>query len=200
MSAGAKQSREFVLANVVRFRALFNGTFESWTVAGSLRRGLARVGDVEHVIVPKIVPIVEESFFGSKTTGHINRVWEATESLVRTKLATKAEYGETKSHRWGELYRGLVFEGVRHELFTADSLNLGSVLAIRTGPAEFSERLVTLLKQGGRYRQHLGYVRRVHEGHPIMADDAIVPVPDEATYFKLCGVPFTIPEQRDRAP
>ena len=192
MSNSPRQPLAQARANCERFVKLFEGTFLSWTVAGSVRRCKPMVGDVEHVIIPES-GIVTDGLFGKPGS----LVLERADTLVRTGVISKAIYSDGKN-RWGDKYRGVVFEGVRHELFMADRDNFGAILAIRTGPAEFSERLVTILKQGGKYRQADGYVRRTSEGGGVdFSRDGLVPVPNEATFFKLCGMPPLAPEQRD---
>lgn len=195
MSTGTKQPRAQGQQIAQEFLRLFEGTYDHWYFAGSLRRGRPEVGDIEHVILPKFVPVLGESMFGP--SGIENAVWQRAEALVRDKTVTKAVYGETKALRWGEKYRGIMFSGIKHELFMADVNNLGSILTIRTGPAEFSERCVTLMKQGGNYRQEKGYVRRVIAGDVSLLTEHIIPVPTEAAFLKLCGLPDIDPTRRD---
>lgn len=198
MSTGTRIPRTLAYTGAHRFMELFAGTFEAWTFAGSLRRGCESVGDIEHVVIPKLVPEVEESLMGPVATGLMtNRLLDRADELVRSGVVQKAEYGDTRTNRWGDKYRGILFEGIKHEIFTADERNHGAILAIRTGPHEFSEYLVTMLKQAGRYRQAGGYVRKVIDGDVCMLDDAIVPVPEEADYFKLVGVPLIEPHKRE---
>lgn len=167
------------------FRDLFFGCYERWEIAGSVRRKKSEVGDVEHVVIPK------RNFRGESL------LWHRIEKLTRDPNdmfadpdapLSKHQYPPNGSPRWGEKYRGVDFRGFAHEIFCAESANWGSVLTIRTGPAAFSEMLVTRLKQSGKLRQQDGYVR-----YP---DGSIFATPDEANYFKVCGVPFCAPADR----
>lgn len=197
MSTGTRQPLASALTIALKFRDLFEGTFEEWHVAGSIRRQRPMVGDVEHVVIPKFVPMFEESIFAAKHTGTENAVWKVTNRLIGNGPFQKATYGGSNVFRWGTKLRGVIFEGMKHEIYMADTRNLGALLTIRTGPAEFSERLVTILKQGGLFRQHEGYVRQVRDGEPCMFEDAIVPVPTEEAYLRLCRLPAIPPEKRD---
>ena len=154
------------LAQAIRdaeaFRDLFPpACYEQWHFAGSLRRSRANVGDIEHVVVPKHGDIeVSGGLFAE--TEHVNLVMYRLDELVRTYVLTKHLYGgekpgTTASPRWGDKYRGVDFRGFCHEVWMAAPGALGAQLAIRTGPAGFSQMLVTRLKMHG-YLQHEGHV------------------------------------------
>jgi DNA polymerase/3'-5' exonuclease PolX len=196
MSTGKPINWSTANDNANTFLRLFEGCFLHWYFGGSLRRRRGTVTDVEHIIMPKFVPRIADDLYGTPC-GSCNAVWERSEALLRDKTITKAVYGDTKAHRWGEKYRGMMFGGVKHELFMADDLNLGAILTIRTGPAAFSERCVTLLKQGGKYRQEGGYVRRVIAGDVSLLTEHIVPCPTETEYLRLCGLPNIPVLERD---
>lgn len=171
------------------FRDLFtHGTTHlDWIFAGSLRRKRPEVGDVEHVVRP-LDGLVEVSggLFGQSES--VNMLWHRLDELVTQGVVAKHVYGDT-GFRWGSKYRGVDFRGHLHEIFTADSANWGCQLLIRTGPAEYSERVVSVLKHGGMYRQQDGYLVHVASGE-------VVPVPDEKTYLRLAGLPWAEPEDR----
>jgi DNA polymerase/3'-5' exonuclease PolX len=194
VSTGEKRPHAEGWASAERFRELFAGTFEHWSIAGSVRRRSPLVGDVEHVVVPKFLDIETQSFLtGPAEVSRENRLWIVLDQLVASGKLARATYGETRTHRWGEKYRGVLFEGFKHEIFTADEKNLGPILAIRTGPAEFSEHLVKVLKAGGRYRQQEGYLRYAGGN----SEGQVRACMDEREFFRLCGVPWLEPEQRD---
>lgn len=91
------------------------------------------------------------------------------------------------THRWGPKYRGVIFNKFRHEVFIADERNFGSVLAIRTGPAEFSKQCVTDM-------QRLGFYHR--EGRVVNAMGDIIDTPTEERFFELCGMRWIDPSTR----
>lgn len=197
MSQGPKQNYDAALANATAFCGLFGGVSKSWTIAGSLRRMCTMVGDVEHVVIPTIMRIEGQAFLGGGgDVEEINGLWQRSEFLLRDKVIEKAIYPDGKN-RWGPRYRGMVFHGVRHEIFLGDERNLGAILAIRTGPADFSEHLVTVLKRRGLVQKE-GYLRMAPGGVADMEPGGIVDVPTEESFFVKCGVPFIEANKRDQ--
>ena len=199
-------------------RELFAGTYREWHVAGSVRRGVSNVGDVEHVVVPRVgdVAVVGGLFVERQA---VNLLLARAELLTQDGLGGHPDvarhvYPDGRT-RWGDRYRGLAFRGFAHELFIADpaGTNLGPTLAIRTGPSAFSKRLVTgLLRRG--LRNHQGYVWAC-EPCPSCSDaesargiacprcdgTRLLPVrrlsvTDERAYFELCGVGWREPHER----
>lgn len=187
MSTGERRQLDSARRDAEAFRDLFSGCFDQWTIAGSIRRKKPDVGDVEHVVIPKMRKLTS-GLFGepSEQNALLVRLDEEVEALSGP--IAKAVYPDMR-HRWGEKYRGVVFNGFRHEVFIADEQNWGSILAIRTGPADYSRMLVTKLLDARRYRQQDGYVRYASDG-------AIRAVPTEEEFFRLCGVEYVAPEER----
>lgn len=206
MSTGTKLPWSDAYANAQEFARLFEGMYAKWTIAGSIRRKRPEVGDAEHVVIPLMMPRVIDTMFGRVEDGVVNRVWDALDLMVATGQAEKAICGDPEdpearpSVKWGSLYRAVLYKGMKHDIFMAEphegdrpSRNYGSLLAIRTGPWEFSRHLVSVLKQGGRYRHIEGYVR--YASGP--AEGTIRPCPTEPEFFALCNVPYIEPERRD---
>lgn len=186
MSSGKKIWLDSARGIVDEFLKFFGGTFVRWEVAGSVRRNRAEVGDIEHVVIPKIID------------GR-NVLWERLDSLVpgiglfaNPDAPLRKSIYSNGTNRWGEKYRGVDFAGVKHEIFTADEENFGCILAIRTGPAEFSKKLVTMLLHGGNFRQQDGYL--VRTAGPNIGER--VPCPDEKAFFQLCGHAWIDPSAR----
>ncbi len=153
-----------------------------WEFAGSLRRQRPDVADVEHVIIPVMKPAGQAGLFTAEVPPTLNTLWDRVEEMVRLGTFAKHVYHTVKGDqfRWGEKYRGIDFRGLNHEIWCADLANWGSILAIRTGPAELAQRLVTALKRKGLVNRG-GYVRNPHlwacsrcgerRGHP--ADEPV---------------------------
>lgn len=191
-TATAKRLFADALEDAEAFRAMFPTTcYQRWEFAGSLRRGRSEVGDVEHVVIPEFGDVKGGGLFGDPK--RVNLLWDSLDRIVQAAPDIgKHLYGSTETgaplYRWGEKYRGVDFRGFNHEVFCADADNWGAVLLIRTGPAEFSQRVVTALRDGGMYRQLEGYLRN-REGH-------MVPVRTEQDYLRFAGMKWTEPKDR----
>lgn len=188
-TVASKRSLEVALAEAERFKALFPiESYERWEIAGSVRRKKLYVGDIEHVVIPRWGEIsIGGGLFPLKEK--VNLLWHHLESICcYANHLDKHWYGPS-GHRWGPRYRGVDFHGQLHEIFTADYSNWGAILTIRTGPAAFSQRIMSHFNANGMYRQHEGQLICVADGKPV-------PVPDEASYLRLAGLPYIQPEDR----
>jgi|GEM_PF-685206 len=235
-TTATKRSYADALRDAEAFRDLFpRGSYADWEIAGSLRRRKSEVGDVEHVVMPQFAArtVPGDGLFASSVTETVNLVWHRLDELVADGTVAKHVYStridpnvtfkrgddfkangpakEIPVYRWGDKYRGVDFRGFNHEIFMAAADNWGSVLAIRTGPAEYSQWLVTRLR-GQNRRNKDGKVWRCEPcsqigapGHGALCGDCqgtnlkpaeVIPAPDEATYFQLCGIPFLEPQER----
>ncbi|MBV8781150.1 MAG: hypothetical protein JO353_07105 [Phycisphaerae bacterium] len=211
-TTSVQRSRADALDDAKALNALFpQHTYSKWTIAGSVRRNKESVSDVEHVIIPAFTDGASASLFGEKPK--INLFLTHLDSLLSTSYLCKHIYPDGK-FRWGDRYRGVDFRDYMHEFFLPDETNYGSILAIRTGPPEFSRQLVTGLLRNGR-RNKDGYVRKcvpcsfatatgkacekscsLCHGTQLEAVGDPLAVPTEEEYFALCGVPWCAPEDR----
>ncbi len=171
------------------FARLFEGCWERWVIAGSIRRQMPDVGDCEHVVMPRMAPVLGD---GMLVPEMVDLLWQRVDKLLADGTITKALYGESKTTRWGDIYRGCIYRGVKHEIFTATPENFGCILTIRTGPWEYSRAMQMELNRKGVYRQQDGYLR-------IAAGDnagKVVPCPTEEAYFEAVGWKYKNPEER----
>lgn len=145
-------------------------TAERVEIAGSLRRGSATVKDVELCVLNPSADF-----------------YAMTDGMIAQGVAQKALYGATNSTRWGDRYRGLVFRGVRFELFAADSDNWGYIWWLRTGPGDANQYLVTQIKYRATFNVHDGYVWH---------DYRKLGIGSERDWFALLGMPVVVPEHR----
>jgi DNA polymerase/3'-5' exonuclease PolX len=170
-------------------------------IAGSLRRAQPTVGDIEIVAVPKVETRMAGLF--------------RDEPVIEDRLAARLEYmligGDVRKRRsesgataWGPKHKRLVFEGAPVDLFCADADRLGVILAIRTGPADYSHALVS--PEGMRLpgNSRLGMLPnryRVQDGRLIYrVSGQPIPTPTERGFFDLIGVPYLEPQNRADPP
>ncbi len=143
-------------------------------VAGSVRRKRPDVKDIEIVAEPVDVP---DGLFG-ETRPAAQEILDAARA-------------------WGPIAKGgdkyiqvadVLGSGLTLDLFlVTPPASWGAILTIRTGPAEFSQRLVTALR--GRFL-------RCEEGRVLGRGRVEVPTPDEEAFFSACGVAWVPPEER----
>jgi DNA polymerase/3'-5' exonuclease PolX len=181
-------------------------------VAGSLRRRLAMVKDIEVVAVPKheAVQLPAEGLFAGDPA-----LPQGTEQLdlLHLRLTAMLRDGEVAKRldkndlpRWGPRLKYLWINGatetdvpVAVDLFSPDENSFGWILLLRTGPAAFSRQLV----------QPVG--KKTSDGRPGLRPSHIVPLdgglaeqtshyriktPTERSVFELFNLPYREPWER----
>lgn len=162
-------------------------------IAGSIRRGKPEVGDIELVAIPSVMEATQLDLFGAaRAVERRNLLDEALERLIEMRAIRRTPPDGARP-AWGEHYKKMWIAAggqvVQVDLFLAQEENWGAIYTIRTGPAAFSQALVTHLKLRTPYRQQDGALI-------IEATGELVPVPEEADYFRLAGAPYIEPEER----
>ncbi|GAB4434219.1 MAG: hypothetical protein Kow00120_00470 [Anaerolineae bacterium] len=174
-------------------------------IAGSIRRGMAHVHDIELVAIPHITwqPVTETQQLALFTDAtHVKRVQisaldQVLERLMDANMLQRTPPPGIKTPAaWGERYKKLWarvnnhYGWVQIDLFIATPVNWGAIYAIRTGCSAFSNALVTYIKHHTPYRQEAGQLVYVPSRQPV-------PVPTERAYFATIGVPWIAPHLRN---
>lgn len=144
-------------------------------VAGSVRRRRPHVGDIEFVVEP----LAAGDLFG-----HVTHQVEPIRRVAET---------------WGDVVKGgdrMIqvrgvggIDGLTCELYLVHPpAQWGSILAIRTGPADLGHLAVTRMLERGL--RHVG-------GHVEDRAGALVPTPTEEDFFAAAGLPCLAPHLRD---
>lgn len=156
-------------------------------VAGSIRRQRPDVGDVEIVLLPRLEERPAPAQIGlldEPRTEVVSLAWEQLDRLA-------AEGALPARSKGGERYRcypAVPGRSLQVDVFSvADPRGWGVILGIRTGPAEFSKAMA-----GWRLRQ----LRREMRGGLVWEGGKVLPCPEEADFFRACGVPWTSPRDR----
>jgi DNA polymerase/3'-5' exonuclease PolX len=199
MSAAAAESRMFRPDAVEIARAFIDridDCCERLVVAGSLRRRLAMIGDIEVVAVPKVERVM---------TGLLGDI-ETEVDRLGVRLAALLEDGDVSKRldrngapRWGPTLTYLTYRDAAVDLFMPDAARFGWILMLRTGPAAFSRQLVVRPD------------RRTRDGRPGLLPPTLAPqdgwltdrmsgrrieTPEEADVFELFRLPYLAPHER----
>jgi DNA polymerase/3'-5' exonuclease PolX len=154
-------------------------------IAGSIRRQSQEVKDIEIVYVSRMAPVPGQLFDVHS--------YPLTEDLIREMVEEGVLAYDEEIHRNGPKYKRMVHpsSGVIVELFRAEVANWGVILALRTGPAKFSQMLVS---HGWEFGV-LPVDYEIRDGY-LWRRGVVFPTPDEATLFAQLDIPHYRPEQR----
>jgi DNA polymerase/3'-5' exonuclease PolX len=186
-------------AIAARFVTEISPYCERIVVAGSIRRGAETVGDIEIVAVPKVEEVdLSRTLFDEVLTEPTDMLQVRLWDLLG---AGRIERRVTNGHSaWGPRYRRLSFEGAPIDLFSCERERFGLILAIRTGPALYSQQLVTT--KGSRTREggRIGLCssnRRVRDGWLTdRVSGQRIETPNEIDFYREIGQPFVAPKGR----
>lgn len=162
-------------------------------IAGSIRRRKGEVHDIELVAISRVESSSATGLWGDVDTTN----WYALDELVallvgdgtlasRDVVVTRRDLTQEVQHRMGPAYKALVYQGMPVDLFITDRERWGCIFALRTGPGDWNQRLVT------DCRRHW---RRVEDGR-VLYHGKPVPTPEEADFFRALGVPWLEPQER----
>jgi DNA polymerase/3'-5' exonuclease PolX len=148
-------------------------------IAGGVRREKPECHDIELVAIPKMEPL--KDIFGI-VAGQRNLLNEFIESSV---------YFCEKN---GDRQKKIVYTlDINCDLFIVlPPAQWGVIFTIRTGPADFSKRVVTPRKHGG----YLPSNCRVINGTLHNAYDHIFPMPEEIDFLDFLGLGWIEPKER----
>jgi DNA polymerase/3'-5' exonuclease PolX len=153
-------------------------------VAGGIRRAKPDVKDIEIVCRARAGEATD--LWGETRTNPLTETIEAH-------IARGHWRRDEAVPRWGEKYKRLWVpsHAIAVDLFIAEEGNLGNILTLRTGDADFSRALVLKRSAGGLmpkgYFQHQGYLRHL--------DGRTIPCPTEADYFAALGIDSVPPPE-----
>jgi len=159
--------------------------------AGSFRRMRAECGDLELVCIPR--PGAPRAEFGQK------RVFSSYLDLALYRMECDEYLG--RRIKDGERYKQIVIRTEAYGLAIPNEFNLdlfivrpeswGIQFTLRTGPAEYSHRLVTQRSLGGWLPDDMS----VRDGL-LWRNGAVIPTLQEADFFTAIGQPWREPQDR----
>lgn len=167
-----------------RFKDDIEQLCQSITIAGSIRRKKAFVGDIEIVCVPKhgqAIPPGE--MFQRKVNLVRNHIWHHN-----------GGYGDTRLYfikKGGPRYCQFLWFGMQIDCFMTTPEQYGRMLSLRTGPAEYSKKMAARWKELG-YKGHDGELVHIDgEEHRYKPK-----FPTEKSFFDFLGWEYVEPESR----
>jgi DNA polymerase/3'-5' exonuclease PolX len=155
-------------------------------IAGSIRRQKpADIGDIEIVAISKI------------QLGLFQSIKDINQPILHTYLDSLLGLSIVKLDEWGPKYRKftlLEHQDVPVDLFIVTPEQWGYTLAIRTGPASLSKKLVTYRTKRGYLPGHLTV-----KNSQLWTENGPVPTPEEEHFFQALELPWLDPERRSVA-
>ena len=137
-------------------------------IAGSIRRRKSEVKDIEIVAIPKPY---EVGLFESGIATIVNR-WEKVKGELPCKYTQR-----------------ILPEGIKLDLFFADRSNWGLILAIRTGSAEYSHKVLATAWVKAGYKCIDGHLYHIENKKNY-------DVREEQDLFKRIGLNYVEPTMR----
>jgi hypothetical protein len=199
MSTTPTQERLQLAAAVelaARFTALLGGAYERLEIAGSIRRRAPSVGDIEIVAVPARYQTAD--LFGDPA---------AEVDLLDLRLQALEASGDVERRLgprgspigWGPLAKYITFQGCGIDLFSPSAERWGWILALRTGPAAFSNALVTpntYVTKTGRRGLLPAYMASRDGWLTMRMSGEKLKTPTEEDVFRLLDLPYAEPWER----
>lgn len=160
---------------------------EQIAVVGSVRRKKPEVGDIELLCVPRLDEPPKD-LFGRDAGPPASLLDQRIEQLKAEGrlLPGRCEGPKQKSYQLGQ------WPAVTLELYLAPWRAWGVHCAIRTGPADFSRRIVTPRARGGL----LPGGCRIADGFRLFREGEFVPTPTETEFFHAIDLEWTHPIER----
>lgn len=162
-------------------------------VAGSVRRGKAVVKDIEIVCVPRIETVTVSDLFGGEMCERRSLLDERLNDMVRSRTLVR---GDKDGERMKTFGVSSLDGNIQLDLFIVlPPAQWGVIYTIRTGPAGFSQWLVTPRSKGGALPDYM----RVSGGalRDMRGAETIIPTPEEKDFFAALGLNWKEPSKRE---
>lgn len=169
------------------FEDRFAPACERTQICGSIRRKKPDIGDIEILVVPRVTETGDGLFGDPVQTRPIDAVIAALVQEDRLKPVKGWHHGKD----WKYAQFLIPHDGIKLDLFTANVESWGVQLAIRTGPADFSYRLVNPRIKDG----YLLPYQRVKDGRLWYKDEPLE-TREEEQLFEALAMEFIKPEER----
>lgn len=191
LAAAREEAARFILA--------IRPYVERVEIAGSIRRGVDPVSDIEIICIPKTRSL-QAGLFGDAGGPEVDELHNHIQYMLSLRTALWPRADDNGQTRLGERTKYLVWNGIPLDLFSVKPpAQFGAILAIRTGPAKFSQLCVTSRADHGAMplgiRQKDGTLWR---GDPERGGQ-VIPTPEERDWFAALNLPCWEPAERTPA-
>ena len=189
MSTKPRFPRETALAAAREVCAALKPVTERLVVAGSLRRRRAEVGDVEILYVPRS----GEATMPGQLLAEVCNLADCAIAHLEAGGVLRRRLSATGAEAFGPKNKLMVHAGtgVPVDLFATTHAAWWNYLVCRTGPASHNTMLAgRALAMGYRWHPY-------QAGFERMSDRAIIPMDSEQAVFKLLGLPYLEPWERE---
>jgi DNA polymerase/3'-5' exonuclease PolX len=158
-------------------------------IAGSIRRCVPEVKDVEIVFIAKTETFVQDLF------GDVVKEICHADLVIADLIDGGVLARDEQVKRWGPKYKRAIHCSSRMvvELFRAQPDNWGYILALRTGPAGFNKIWAAYVREGGCLPSYL----RLKGGYVWQNGERVVTATEES-FFATILVRCWPPEERAR--
>ena len=167
-------------------------------IAGSIRREAATVGDIEIVAIPKL-DAAPTNLFGEPIGEPYDRLHEQCVAHLGcgSFVPRKNRLGHEaigRKLKWMTLPTGRSdYPSIGLDIYACEPEQWGVTMAVRTGDAQFSRKLVTPRSRGGHCPDHLRFKGwRVIERKTLAQLDT----PEESDVFAAIGLQYIDPISR----
>lgn len=156
-----------------------------------LRVDVMKAQRTAHELIARLAgtTVKDVELVGQGLKGDPGMLTRRLDALLGSGVIHLARYGDQMTTRWGEKYRGFLFQQMRFELFMADEDNWGYVLWLRTGPRDANQYVMTQLAE---FKSPV----RARDGY-LWYGLRKLSVPHEAEMFRLLGMPYIEPKDRE---
>ena len=167
-------------------------------IAGSLRRKTADVGDVELVVIPRTVTLLD-GLWGTEEV-RANLLIERLTGMLENDLEAARWAPHPDDPKMGERYAKFIHapSGIQIDLFMVlPPAQFGVIHLIRTGPDTYSQWFVTAVRAKG-YHVKDG---ALHWGTMGCGSRpcAVAETPEEKDVYARTQIPYLLPQHRDKA-
>lgn len=151
-------------------------------IAGSIRREKPEVKDIELLCIPKTVQLQSSMFAEEEATRHRDPGFP---TAITAAPQTRIIKGNPHTGKYIQIE--LQDDEIKIDIFIATPENWGFMLAIRTGPADYSHKVLGRRWVKFGYHGEDGILKR--GGVPVM-------VPEETDLYNLLDLTYLHPKER----